>query len=89
LESKNKPRSGQLVLLLDVVSRFAFSLQAAISAYLQSGTLNWVLTTLSDVRLLFELPLLDELRTYCYENKIEGIPAFLSRQGKLGKGGCE
>jgi hypothetical protein len=24
------------------------------------------------------LPLLDELRTYCYENKIEEIPAFLS-----------
>jgi hypothetical protein len=23
------------------------------------------------------LPLLDELRTYCYEHKIEGIPAFL------------
>ena len=25
---------------------------------------------------LFDLPLLDELRTYCYEHKIEEIPAF-------------
>ena len=26
---------------------------------------------------LFDLPLLDELRTYCYEHRIEEIPAFL------------
>ncbi len=25
---------------------------------------------------LFDLPLLDELRTYCYEHKIEEMPAF-------------
>jgi len=24
------------------------------------------------------LPLLDELRTYCYENRIEEVPAFLT-----------
>jgi hypothetical protein len=27
---------------------------------------------------LFDLPLLDELRTYCYEHKIEEIPALLA-----------
>jgi hypothetical protein len=26
---------------------------------------------------LFHLPLLDELRTYCYEHRIEEIPAIL------------
>jgi hypothetical protein len=27
---------------------------------------------------LFDLPLLDELRTYCYEHQIEEIPALLA-----------
>ena len=27
---------------------------------------------------LFDLPLLDELRTYCYEHMIEELPAFLA-----------
>jgi hypothetical protein len=26
---------------------------------------------------LFHLPLLDELRTFCYEHKVEEMPAFL------------
>jgi hypothetical protein len=27
---------------------------------------------------LFDLPLLDEIRTYCFEHKIEEIPAFIT-----------